>query len=79
MYSIPIAFVSGFMILEDLEEKVPPIGWLLCVLGVTVRNLVAAFLPSLTLTLFLSMLPKVCAIALTLTLTLTLTLILTLT
>ena len=61
-YASPqVAFVASLMALEQLESTVPFLATLLCWLGPTVRSLLAAFLPSLALLLFLASLPKLCA------------------
>ena len=56
-YAVPINAVSSLMVLDDLERQSRALSLVLCWLGPTVRNLVAAFLPSLALIVFLAMLP----------------------
>ena len=58
LYSLPITFVSSLLVLEDLEADVAFIRIALCLVGPAIRNLIAAFLPTLALTLFLSLLPS---------------------
>ena len=61
-YAVPISLVSSLLILEDLEQMLPPVKTILCFLGSFVRSQIAAFLPGLTLILFLSKLPKICMV-----------------
>ena len=56
-YSVPITFVSSLMVLDELERKSAVLALVLCWLGPFVRGLLAAFLPTLALLLFLSLLP----------------------
>ena len=58
---LQVAFVASLMALEQFESTMPFLRTLLCWLGPTARSLLAAFLPSLALILFLAILPKLCA------------------
>ena len=60
-YSVPVAFVASLLALDQLEENVPFLRTMNRWMGQTARSLLAAFLPSLALLLFLALLPRICA------------------
>lgn len=59
-YIVPISFVSGLLTIFQLEQTFPFLKPVFNAMGTTIMNILAAFLPTLALLVFLALLPMFC-------------------
>lgn len=59
-YAIPIGFISLVISLDSLQKNMPFIEDLLNALGPVLKGIIAAFLPTLALLIFMALLPDIC-------------------
>ena len=60
LYMVPIGIVSGLLTIFELQKNFPFLKVIFDAMGDTFTNILAAFLPTLALILFLALLPQFC-------------------